>query len=125
METTIEKFDRANNQGKNHDIKGNVANVDNEMVKREYQPLRPTMTMRNWRIRSRKTPQIKGRARQARTFKTTKPLHFFEEALSLIAVMVSHGVGVGCLAAYFVFIVDTKDAALAQIVAHTTVGFIF
>jgi hypothetical protein len=35
METTIEKFDRANNQGKNHDIKGNVANVDNEMVKRE------------------------------------------------------------------------------------------
>ena len=33
METTIEKFDRANNQGKNHDIKGNVANVDNETLK--------------------------------------------------------------------------------------------
>ena len=35
METTIEKFDRANNQGKNHDIKGNVANVDNETLKPE------------------------------------------------------------------------------------------
>ena len=35
METTIEKFDRANNQGKNHDIKGNIANVDNETLKPE------------------------------------------------------------------------------------------
>jgi ribosome maturation factor RimP len=35
METTIEKFDRANNQGKNHDIKGNITNVDNETLKPE------------------------------------------------------------------------------------------
>lgn len=35
METTIEKFDRANNQGKNHDIKGNVDNVDNETLKQD------------------------------------------------------------------------------------------
>lgn len=35
METTIEKFDRANNQGKNHDIKGNVANVDNETLRQD------------------------------------------------------------------------------------------
>jgi hypothetical protein len=35
MKTTIEKFDRANNQGRNHDIKGNVANVDNETLKPE------------------------------------------------------------------------------------------
>jgi hypothetical protein len=35
MGTIIEKFDRANNQGKNHDIKGNVANVDNETLKPE------------------------------------------------------------------------------------------
>ncbi|MEO7215240.1 hypothetical protein [Mucilaginibacter sp.] len=35
METTIEKFDRANNQGKNHDTKGNIANADNDMVKPE------------------------------------------------------------------------------------------
>jgi hypothetical protein len=35
METTPDKFDRANNQGKNHDIKGNIANADNEMLKPE------------------------------------------------------------------------------------------
>lgn len=35
METTYEKFDRANNQGKNHDTAGNVANVDNEALKPE------------------------------------------------------------------------------------------
>ncbi|MBD1394742.1 hypothetical protein [Mucilaginibacter glaciei] len=35
MESTLEGFDRANGQGKNHDIKGNVENAGNDMVKRE------------------------------------------------------------------------------------------
>ena len=51
METIIEKFDRANNQGKNHDIKGNVANVDNETLKPaaddEKQKEIPTVTPDN------------------------------------------------------------------------------
>lgn len=33
MENTPEKFDRANGQGQNHDIEGNVANVDNDSLK--------------------------------------------------------------------------------------------
>jgi hypothetical protein len=35
MESTIDKFDRANDQGKNHDIKGNVANVNNDTLKQD------------------------------------------------------------------------------------------
>ncbi|WP_374948143.1 hypothetical protein [Mucilaginibacter sp.] len=35
MESTLSGFDRANGQGANHDIKGNVENAGNETVKRE------------------------------------------------------------------------------------------
>ena len=33
MESTLEGFDRANGQGKNHDTEGNVANVGNDTLK--------------------------------------------------------------------------------------------
>lgn len=33
MESTLDGFDRANEQGKNHDTKGNVANVGNDTLK--------------------------------------------------------------------------------------------
>lgn len=35
MENKPEGFDRANGQGKNHDITGNVANVGNDMLKKD------------------------------------------------------------------------------------------
>lgn len=34
MESTPDGFDRANEQGKNHDTKGNVANVGNDTLKK-------------------------------------------------------------------------------------------
>ncbi|MFA6083193.1 hypothetical protein [Mucilaginibacter sp.] len=34
MENTLDGFDRANDQGKNHDIKGNVANAGNDTLKK-------------------------------------------------------------------------------------------
>jgi hypothetical protein len=35
MENTPDGFDRANEQGKNHDTKGNVANVGNDTIKQD------------------------------------------------------------------------------------------
>jgi hypothetical protein len=35
MESTPDGFDRANEQGKNHDTKGNVANVGNDTLKQD------------------------------------------------------------------------------------------
>jgi hypothetical protein len=37
MENKPEGFDRANGQGQNHDITGNVANVDNDTLKQDVE----------------------------------------------------------------------------------------
>jgi len=47
MENKPEGFDRANNQGQNHDTAGNIANVNNDTLKQEDNDLAkeiPTVT---------------------------------------------------------------------------------
>ncbi|MFD0794479.1 hypothetical protein ACFQZX_12700 [Mucilaginibacter litoreus] len=63
MENNNGGFDRANDQGQNHDTQGNIENVDNETLKQEDSDLAqeiPTVTPDTENVEPNDTPEQTG-----------------------------------------------------------------